>query len=890
MKTSTTGGVSIVVACLSFCRLKFNIVRPFIGRCLTLRLRVLLLGLTIGSIAQAADTDPAETLARAILSKMTLEEKISLCAGNSTFALNAIPRVGLAEEFTMSDGPHTVRPDFQRMTFDKLGGEHDYSTSLPPLSALAATWDPAMATKFGMVLGEEARDRNKDMLLGPGVNIMRTPLCGRTFEYLGEDPKLTATLAVPLIKAIQSNNVAACVKHFACNNQEENRNEVNAEVDERALREIYLPAFDAAVREAGVLTVMNGYNRFNGTYCSESDVLNNQILKKEWGFKGFVVTDWGSLHATVEGVRGGTDVEMNAGNSIRFFKQPLLDAVKAGTVSEAQIDAMVLRVLYVMAKVHKIDGLPRKVGSRNTPEHQQTALEVAEAGIVLLKNDQGILPLQPERIKSLVIFGENATNKHCTEGWSAGGKPPYEISPLEGLKKRLGDKVAITWNPLSTIVNVTQVPDFCINTIDTEVKDAGMSIKAWKAEYFNNPELSGEPVGRGFDRSLQFNWKPGSQPKGVGDGEFSARWTGDIVAPETGVFLFGARTSGGVKVFVNDQPVLSAWNTFQNKFVTGEIALELGKVYQVRVEYSTLKSKNRSFSSGWCPPSKRAGDVAAAIAKAKAADAVLIFTGNEHGHGQALESEGGDRPNLKLPEGHDQTIAALLNAAPKAVVINLSGAPVEMPWVKSASTLVQYWFSGQEGGNALAAVLLGDVNPSGKLPCTFPVKLEDSPVTSESLAAKSVAYTEGIFVGYRWYDAKNIEPMFPFGHGLSYTTFTLGKPVVSSATVKPGDSFTVTVAVTNTGSVAGAEVVQLYVADPDASVPRPPKELKGFRKVFLKPGETTQVSMTLTTRDLSFWDVTTHGWKAEPGVFDILVGQSSRKITGQQRVPLVSRP
>ena len=834
----------------------------------------------LSPVAGAAESsDPAEKLANEILAKMTLEEKISLCHGNSTMTINAIPRLGLKDEFCMSDGPNNVRPELARRTFDSANRKDDYSTSLPALSALAATWDPALATRFGMVIGEEARDRGKDMMLGPGVNMMRTPVCGRNFEYMGEDPALASAIVVPLIRAIQSNDVAACIKHYALNNQELNRNGVNVEIDERSLREIYLPAFHAAITEAGSLTLMNAYNLFRGDFCSHSDYLNNQILKKEWGFKGFVVTDWGSVHDTVKGALGGLDVEMNAGDSIRYFKQPLLDAVKAGKVPESVIDDKVRRVLYVMAKIHKIDGAPRKAGSRNTPEHQATAREVAESAIVLLKNNAGILPLDKTALKTVLVLGETAINKNCTSGWSAEGKPPYEISPLDGIKQVLGKEVKVEYMPLVTAAAaVKPIPEACLRTVDTEIKDAGMTIKAWRVEYFNNQELKGEPVVKGFDRALAFKWNGKSPRPGVNGEHFSARWTAKVVVPETGSYTLEATSDDGARLFVDGQQIINNWSDGGLRSAAGTIDLVAGKEYEIRAEYFQ-GDQGSGFSLGWRLPSEKAGTPAGMLAKAKAADAVLVFTGTKHGHGQALECEGGDRPNLKLPEGHDQAIAALLGANPKTVVVNLSGAPVEMPWVNEAKALVQYWYAGMEGGNALARILFGEVNPSGKLPFTFPVKLADSPaVALNNYNDKNVNYAEGLLVGYRWFDAKNIEPLFPFGYGLSYTTFTYGQPALSAKTLAGDDKLTLTVPVTNTGKRAGAEVVQLYIHEAQPVVPRPPQELKGFVKLFLQPGETKSATFTITRRELSFWDVAAKGWKANPGTFEARIGASSRDL------------
>jgi beta-glucosidase len=693
--------------------------------CLIIALSVVLLQCTsTRSITQ----DPAEKLANEILAKMTLEERVSLCHGNSTFSINAIPRVGINHELTMDDGPNNVRPETARGSFASAGADNDYSTSLPTLTALAATWDTTDATQFGNVIGEEARDRSKDVMLGPGVNIMRSPLNGRNFEYLGEDPALASAMVVPEIRAMQSHGVAACVKHYVCNSQELNRGDVNLEVDERTLHEIYLPAFHAAVVDGGVLSVMNAYNRFRGVHCSESAYLDRDILKGEWGFKGFVVSDWGGVHSTVNAALNGVDVEMDAGNNIRYFKQPLLDAVREGKVPDQVVDDKARRVLYIMARLHMLDGGPRQSGSRNTQGHQSIARKIAEDAIVLLKNDDNVLPLDKSSVKTLLVVGDNAVRKHCTEGGSAMGKPPYEITPLEGLHKLLGDGVKIEYAPV--------------------------------------PATEGSPS--------------------------------DI-----------------------------------SRF-------------------------------------------ASLIKKAKGADAVVLFTGNNHD----IEQEGQDRKDITLPSGQDDMVKALLLVNQKTVVVNLSGAPVAMPWVGDAKAIVQYWFSGMEGGNALAKVLFGDVNPSGKLPFTFPVKLDDSPAHAlGNYNPDSVNYAEGVFVGYRWFDARNITPLFPFGFGLSYTTFEISEPELSVQEIENGGSVTVKVKVTNTGKRAGSEVVQLYVAEEKPSVPRPLKELKAFCKVFLQPGESQIVELPVTTHDLAFWDVTNHRWKTNAGKFGFLIGNSSQNLT-----------
>ncbi len=676
-----------------------------------------------------SSADPAEILANQLLAKLTLEQKVSLCHGSTTMSVNAIPEIGLNDPFMMSDGPNAVRKDLGTTDFNDPQGidpKAVQSTALPRLVALAATWNRDLALKFGQVLGDEARDRKKDMMLGPGVNIVRTPLNGRNMEYLGEDPFLSGQMAVQDIIGIQSRDVAACVKHFALNNQELNRKGVDVTVDDRTLHEIYLPAFEAAVQQGHVLGVMSAYNKFRGQYCAQNDFLNNQILKKSWGFPGLVVSDWGATHDTVGCALGGLDIEMDEGNKIKFFTEPLLQAVQSGQVPMSVLDDKVRRILYVLAKIHKIDGQQRAAGSRNTPEHQAIAEQVAEESIVLLKNDKNILPLDPSKIHSVLIIGLNGYSTTSWGGGSSQGNPPFEITPKDGVAQLLG---------------------------------AGAQVKT-------------TPFG-----------------------------------PDAKV------------------------------------------------------------------------DPQALAQMAKENDVVLFFTGDYVRGKVCAEHEGHDRPNMDLPPGTTEALTAVLAARPDTVVINESGAPVAMPWVDQAPTLVQYWFAGMEGGSALARVLFGQANPSGKLPVTFPKKLEDSPAHAlGNYNPTLVNYAEGVLVGYRWFDAKSIEPLFPFGYGLSYTTFKLDNLKLDKTSITSGDHLNVSATVTNTGKVAGAEVVQLYVGDSSASVPRPPHELKGFEKIMLQPNETKTVTFALAPRDFSYWDVKSNGWKIDPGQFSILVGDSSRNL------------
>ncbi len=849
-------------------------------------------------------TDKALEEAKAVLAKMTLEEKVSLCAGISTMSLNPIPRVGINKEFYFDDSSCNVRAELDRMTFaaaTKPDDPSDQSTSMPTLEVLASTWDRSLASAYGHMIGKELRARNKDMILGPGVNIMRTPLCGRNFEYLTEDPTLGAALVVEYIKSVQSHDVSACVKHFAANSQEWNRNSVVATVDARTLHEIYLPIFRAAVKDAGVLAVMNAYNKLavpgvcDAQFCSQNAYLNNDILRKAWGFKGLVVTDWGSVHDTVEGVLGGTDIEMNAGNQIRIFKpEPLLKALKEGKIAESNINDMALHTLYVMAKIGFFDGRTRDAGRINTKEHQDLARRVAEDGTVLLKNDKGILPLNPHALKRVVVMGKGAITKHCNGGWSAEGKPPYEVVPLEGITNRLGNTVAVVYMPLTLDdqnSKLSALPEHVINTFDTGVKDQGMTVRAWKASYFSNKELSGAPAATGFQRALNVDWKMNAPVKEVQPNNFSVRWEAKVVAPETGTYVLGARANAkaGTRVFVDGNLVMDNWKCqFPTATGYGEVALKAKQEYAVSVDY-TLGENEATCFFGWRLPSEKGISLSEMEDTVRKADAVIVLTGTEHGHGRALECEGADRPNLLLPPGHDEAIAKVLSWAPKAVIVNHSGSPMEMPWISQTAAVIQYGYAGMEGGNALAAILFGDVNPSGKLPHTCPFKLADTPAAMlGQYNGTNVTYQEGIFIGYRWYDKRAIKPMFPFGHGLSYTTFKYGKVSASSRKLTPDGALTVTVKVTNTGNRAGKEIVQLYVRDlaKTPKIEREVRALKNFAKVDLQPGESHLVTLTVKPSDLTYFDVKAKNFRADAGKYAVEIGASSRDIKGKAEFSL----
>lgn len=675
-------------------------------------------------------TQPLESRVEDLLARLTLEEKINLCHADSKFTSAAIPRLGIPRRW-LSDGPHGVREDVGPDTWDVAGRTDDFATCLPAAIALAATWNPDLARDAGKVIGEEARKRGKDIMLGPGVNIMRTPLCGRNFEYYGEDPFLAGRMAVGYITGVQSQGVASCIKHFAANNQETQRGSINVEMDERTLREIYLPAFKAAVQEAKVWSVMGAYNKFRGTHCCENDYLLNQILKKEWGFQGIVISDWAGVHSTRGAVLGGLDLEMGTNKRYDdfFLAKAFREGVQSGEYAQSVLDDKVRRNLRVMIATGVFDS--RSEGSINTKAHQDTARQVAEEAAVLLKNEKNLLPLDVAALTSVAVIGENATRLQAYGGDSSRVKAFYEVSPLAGILNRIGKNVNVT------------------------------------------------------------------------------------------------------------------------------------------------------YSEGY----RRGGNAALAdraVQAAQAADVVIYVGGINHDIG--FDSEGGDKRSLEIPYGQVELIQRILKANPRTIVVLAGGSPMEMDgWLDQAPAVLLSWYSGMEGGNAIARILFGDVNPSGKLPATFPKRLSDSP--AHTTGAKgfpgengTTTYSEGLLVGYRWYDTKNIEPLFPFGFGMSYTTFEYSNLKIVRGSDANGPLLTAQFEIRNTGSRAGAEVAQVYVHDVDASVARPAKELKGFKKVFLQPGEKQTVSVPLNRDAFAYFDEARQSWVAEAGAFNILVGASSRDV------------
>lgn len=734
-----------------------------------MKAKSVLLGLSLVALPVLAqtpvyldDSKPVEERVEDALSRMTLEEKIAVTHAQSKFCSPGVARLGIPE-FWMTDGPHGIRPEVLWDEWDQAGWTNDSCVAFPALTCLAATWDTDMSMLYGKSIGEEARYRNKTVLLGPGVNIYRTPLNGRNFEYMGEDPYLAGRMVVPYVQGVQQNGVAACVKHYALNNQEVNRHTTNVIVDDRALYEIYLSAFKAAVQEGKAWSIMGAYNLYKGQHACHNQYLLNDILKGEWGFDGVVVSDWGGVHDTDQAITNGLDMEFGswtdglsngASNAYDnyYLADPYLERIQSGKAGTKELDDKVRRILRLAFRTTMDRNRP--YGAMRSPEHYDAARKIGEAGIVLLQNNGNLLPIDLAKTKKIAVIGENAVKMMTVGGGSSSLKVQREISPLDGIRNRVGNRAEVVY-------------------------------------------------ARGY--------------------------VGDVSGEYNGV-------------------------------VSGQ-----------------------NLKDGRSPEEL----IAEAVRVAGEADYVIFIGGlNKSAH---QDCEDSDRTGLGLPYGQDRVITELVKVNQNLVLVNVSGNAVAMPWIKEVPAVLQAWFLGSEAGNAIAAVLMGDVNPSGKLPFTFPARLEDVPAhqLGEYPGSEKVGdivnekYNESIFVGYRWADKqKKAKPLFPFGHGLSYTTFEYGKPVADKKTMTADDTITFTVTVKNTGDREGQEVVQLYISDKKSSLPRPVKELKGFRKVKLAPGEEQKVSFTVAKDALSFFDDAKHEWIAEPGKFEAVIAASAADIRG----------
>ena len=704
------------------------------------------------------ETKPVDERIEDALSRMTLEEKIAMCHAQSKFSTPGCPRLGIPEIW-MSDGPHGVRMEFVWDDWQHAHWTNDSCTAYPALTCLAATFNPELSYRYGKALGEEARFRRKDIILGPGVNIYRTPLSGRNFEYMGEDPYLSSVMVVPYIRGVQENGVAACVKHFVLNNQEKWRDTINVVVSERALNEIYLPAFKAAVTEGGVWAVMGSYNKYKGEYCSHNDTLINEILKKEWAFDGVMLTDWGSAHNTNEAALNGLDLEMgtwtngltwgiSSAYDKYFLAKPFLEKIKSGELPESLLDEKIRRILRLCFRTNM--NRQRPLGRKLTEEHTDIARKVAEEGIVLLKNEKDFFPIRPGRYKKIAVIGENAVKKLTEGGGSSELKAHREVSPLQGLVDKYGAEHIV----------------------------------------YSMGYASGAP------------------------------------------------------------------------------------------DYS------RELPSGFDADSL----VRSAVAVAKAADVVLFFGGLNKNFQQ--DCEGDDRKSMDLPFGQDKLLDEILKVNKNVGVIIVSGNAVSMPWLDKVNGLMQSWYLGSEAGNATARVISGEVSPSGKLPFSIPRRLEDNGAhyfgeKSYPGDGKTIYYMDDIFVGYRWHDTRKIPSLFPFGYGLSYTEFKYGEVSTDRKVYAEADTVKVLVKITNTGSMAGAETVQLYVSQDSPSLSRPVKELKGFRKQFLNRGEEKTVTLEIPVKDFALYDDRVSRWVVEPDKYTLQVASSSRDIKGAVEIEVI---
>ena len=697
-------------------------------------------------------TKPLEERVENALSLLTTKEKVELCYAQSKFSSKGVARLGIPEVWS-ADGSHGISDEKIWDDWGGAGWTNDSCTAFPALTCLAATFNPAISLLYGKSIGEEARYRNKTMLLGPGTNIYRTPLNGRNFEYMGEDPYLASQMVVPYVKGVQSNGVAACVKHFALNNQEILRGEINVNVSDRALHEIYLPAFKAAVEEGKVWAIMGSYNKFRNEHCCHNNLLLNKILKGDWQFDGVVVSDWGGVHSTSEAVNNGLDIEMGTYTnglttqghfpfSSYYLANPFLNGIKDGKYDMAKLDDKARRILRLIFRTTMSANRP--FGRFVSPEHSQAARRIAQEGIVLLKNDKQLLPIPVGKYKKIAVIGENAIRSLVVGGGSTSLKVAYEISPLQGLKDKYGKEHVV-----------------------------------YSMGYASGPSLYG------------------------------------------------------------------------------------------REEPSKLNADSL---------------LNAAVEIAKTADVVFFVGGLNKNYYQDCES--GDRKSLSLPFGEDKLIESIQKVNKNIVVILASGNAVTMPWLQKTPAVVQSWYLGSEAGNALADIISGDVNPSGRLPFSFPKKLSDIGAHAfDKLCypgdSVNVYYKDDILVGYRWLDTKKIEPLFPFGYGLSYTTFVYSKPSVDVSDVKADGTVKVSFSLTNTGKVDGAETAQLYVSKPKSSVTRAAKELKAFKKVLLKAGESTMVTIEVPVSSFAYYNETKQAWEVESGSYSLMLGSSSRDLKGK---------
>lgn len=786
-----------------------------------------------------------------LLPRLSQQEKLDYIGGINNFYIRGISRLNIPE-IKMSDGPVGVR------TFGK-------TTAYPAGILTAATWDTTLVGELGRALGKDARSRGVHILLAPGMNIYRAPMCGRNFEYFGEDPYLASRMAVGYIKGVQQEGVVATAKHFVANNQEWDRYNVSSDVDERTLQEIYLPAFKASVTEAGAGCVMSSYNLVNGTWASENRHILTDILKNDWKFSGFVMSDWGATHNGKNSALAGLDLEMPSGANMN--STTLSPLIASGVVPQSVIDDKVRRILRVIIRFGFLDR-PQLDGSipSDYGPNDQVALDLARGGIVLLKNKNSVLPLDKSAIKSIAVIGQNA-NAWVTGGGSSYTDPFHYVSILSGIKALAGNNIAVNYN--AGVGDETSTYSSSVFYTDNTLSATGLT-----GSYFANKTLSGTAAKVQVDSNVNFSWgtnAPGVS--GIPADNFSVRWTGVIRVPESGNYIFYLRSDDGSRLWIDNTQLISQWYDQGATTKTAIMHLTKDVIYTIKLEYYEAAG-NAEIRMGYQLVDF---DNSPAVLAAKNADAAVVCVG----FNSNTEGEGFDRP-FQLPDLQDSLINAVSRVNPKTIVVlNAGGSVATESWIGHAEAFLQAWYAGQEGGKAIAEILFGITNPSGKLPVSFEKKWEDNPVYNSYYdpdGDKHVAYTEGLMLGYRYYDTKNVEPLYPFGFGLSYTTFVFGNLNISPEVTDHPDTIRVSFTVTNTGGVAGAEVAQLYVHQDVTPVERPEKELKGFSKVFLNPGETKTITLKLDSTSFSYYKTGKKAFGYDPGKFEIRVGASSKDI------------
>ena len=825
-----------------------------------------------------AIADP-EARVEALLEAMTVAEKVSLLAGTSMWTTPPIERLGIPA-IKVSDGPNGARGG------GGFAGGSLSSACFPVGIALASSWNTALVEQIGQALGQEAKSKGAHMLLAPTVNIHRSPLNGRNFECYSEDPYLSARMAVAYITGLQSENVGATVKHYVCNDSEFQRNTISSEVDERTLREIYLPPFKAAVQEAKSWGVMSAYNKINGVFAAENRATLVDILKNEWGFDGIVMSDWFGTNSTVDAANNGLDLEMPG--PARWRGERLLAAAEAGEARPEAINDAARRMLRLMTRAGAFEQpgeRPEQADDR--PEHRALIRAAAAEGIVLLKNHGPVLPLDAEKLSSLAIIGPNARTAQIMGGGSAQVNAHYAVTPYEGIAAVVGDKVELGYEIGCT--NHKTLPRLHAGL----VKPGAEAEHGFAIAYYANLDLAGEPAHEAATSSSEQVWM-GSVVPGVDPRSFGARLTTSFSPTQSGAHHFSLTSAGLSRMRVDGRDVIDNWTkqtpggTFFGTGSTEVIArveMVAGQTYALEIDYASRGTTLlAAVRLGYLPPVAD-DSIRRAAALAARSDVALLFVGLNGD----WESEGFDRPDMELSGAQVALIEQVADANPNTVVVLQTGSPITMPWLDRVAGVLQAWYPGQECGNAIADVLFGAVNPSGKLPQTFPVRLEDNPAFINYPGENGrVRYGEGIFVGYRYYERKAIDPLFPFGYGLSYTTFTYGDARLSTDTLASDEQLTVSVDITNTGQRAGQEIVQLYMRDVAAAVARPAKELKAFAKVQLAPGETTTVTLRLDREALAYWDDARHAWVAEAGEFEALLGSSSRDIRARATFRLLA--